>query len=763
MSTVGTSDPGPGQNIYHQLIANVQDYAILLLDTDGTIKTWNKGAEMIKGYKESEIIGRSFEIFYTEEERKQNIPQSYLLAAAEKGHIQQEGWRVRKDGSRFWANVTITALYNQDSTLQGFSKVTSDQTEKIKIRAEKDKIHEIQNIINQTTRIGTWEVDLINNVTTWSAMTREIHEVDASYVPQIESGLNFYKEGESRDIITHVLSEAMTHCTPYDIEVQIVTPQGREKWCRVIGHTEFRDGKCIRVFGTFQDIDLQKRTQIELQLSEQQFRSSFDLSGIGMALVSTDAVPIRVNKRLCDILGYTFQEFYSMSILDITYADDIATDTSYATQLLSGEIDHYQMTKRYIHKNGSIVWAHITVSLVRDAQKNPVHFVSEVEDISEKKKAEDELRRTNAELTAMFNSGARVSIVSADLKGIITHFNKGAEAMLGYTADELIGKASPQILHLPAELQEHREKLVQTLGKDIQGTDILREKARQDGYDSDEWTYVRKDGTTLPVQLVVSSIKDEQGQITGYLGIATDITQIKEAEASIRKYALLEMKNKEMEQFTFIASHDLLEPLQTLSSFVGLLSEEYHDTLDENAVKYIHFISDSARRMMDLVRGLLHYSRIGRERISEKVNCNEIIKNVLDDLGLLISDSKTDITVGDLPVLNAYPLEMTQLFQSLITNAIKFCRPDVPPKISISASRKKNKWTFVVTDNGIGIAERSKEKVFVIFQRLHDRHEYDGMGIGLAYCRKIVELHNGTIWIESTPGEGSSFYFTIMT
>ena len=745
------------------MVENDQDYAVMMLNTDGVIISWNKGAEIISGYKAEEVLGQHFGIFYPAEERENEVPAQYLQKALTNGSIKHEDWRVKKDGTKIWVNIKLSALRNAENELVGFYKVVTDLTEFRTLTLQRDRTQEILDDINQTARIGTWEVNLEKGTSLWSRITREIHELDESYQITPEKGILFYKEGESRDLITHVFNEAIAHGKPYDIEVLIVTATGREVWCRTIGQAEIKDGKCVRVYGTFQDIDHYKRTQIELALSEEQFRRSFDLSGIGMALVDPDAIPIRVNKRLCDILGYTPEEFYAMNVLEITHPDDIAEDVANARKLLNGEIDHYQMVKRYIHSNGSIIWSHITVSLVRDSNKRPLHFVSEIEDITEQKHAEDELKRINSELTAMFNSGALVSIISADLNGVITHFNKGAEMMLGYSAEEVIGKASPMLMHKPEELNERGKRLSKKMGVELKGVDILRANAKKTGSDSGEWTYVRKDGTTLPVQLVISSVRDENNNVTGYLGIATDITQIKEAEAALRKYALLEAKNKEMEQFTFIASHDLLEPLQTVSSFVELLKEEYHGKLNADASKYIEFISGSTRRMMELVKGLLHYSRLGRERHREKADCNVLLQDVIDDLGLQIADSNATLKISPLPTIDVYTLEFKQLFQNLLTNAIKFRQEGRPLVIEISASQQNNNWTFVVRDNGIGIADRNKEKVFAIFQRLHDRHEFSGTGIGLSYCKKIVELHKGNIWVESVPGEGSSFYFTIMT
>ncbi|MEP6952393.1 MAG: two-component regulator propeller domain-containing protein [Ginsengibacter sp.] len=232
----------------------------------------------------------------------------------------------------------------------------------------------------------------------------------------------------------------------------------------------------------------------------------------------------------------------------------------------------------------------------------------------------------------------------------------------------------------------------------------------------------------------------------------------KEAEQANKD---LEGKNKEMEQFAYIASHDLQEPLRTTTSFVRLLQKQYHGRFDEKADKYFSFISDASERMKALIKNLLEYSQIGSKKELGQADCNETIRNVLADLGILISETGADIKYDLLPVINGYATELKQLFQNLITNAIKFRKKDIPPEINISVQKKECYWQFAFKDNGIGIEEENYEKIFAIFQRLHTQTEYEGSGIGLSHCKKIVELHKGEIWVESRPGEGSTFYFTL--
>lgn len=223
----------------------------------------------------------------------------------------------------------------------------------------------------------------------------------------------------------------------------------------------------------------------------------------------------------------------------------------------------------------------------------------------------------------------------------------------------------------------------------------------------------------------------------------------------------LEGKNKELEQFAYVASHDLQEPLRTISSFVGLFEQQYRGNLDSKADKYLNYIVQSSVRMKVLITDLLEYSRIGTKKELATVDCNEVLKQVVDDLHLAITEAKATVTSGELPVITGYPTEIKQLFQNLIFNAVKFRKPGTDPWITVSARRDGDFWKFEFSDNGIGIAKDHHDRIFVIFQRLHTRDEYPGSGIGLSHCKKIVELHKGNIWLESEVGQGTTFYFTI--
>ena len=251
--------------------------------------------------------------------------------------------------------------------------------------------------------------------------------------------------------------------------------------------------------------------------------------------------------------------------------------------------------------------------------------------------------------------------------------------------------------------------------------------------------------------------------------IAILLNSIKRKELSLiqlnrdldRKVVESVAKNKELEQFAYIASHDLQEPLRTVQSFSQLLSTEYKDRFDETGQKSLEYIGAATVRMSNLIKGLLDYSRIGKERALSNVDCNVLLTEIRDDLSAMINETQGSISFDILPKIRGYETELRLLFQNLIINGLKFRDLERHPVIEISAKRVGSFWQFTVKDNGIGIAEEHTEKIFSIFQRLHDKESYEGTGIGLAHCRKIVELHAGQIWVESQVGQGSVFYANI--
>lgn len=359
-----------------------------------------------------------------------------------------------------------------------------------------------------------------------------------------------------------------------------------------------------------------------------------------------------------------------------------------------------------------------------------------------------ELERARAHLAAIIES-SEDAIVSEDLDGIMRSWNRGAERIYGYTAEEALGRHTSFRLRLLPENLAEREEIVVRIRR---GERIEPYRTRR----------VRKDGRVIDVSLSAAPIRDAAGTIIGVASIVRDITeQIRTEERLVRQSLELQRSNAELERFAYVASHDLQEPLRTITSFVQLLARRYQGKLDADADEFIQFAVDGANRMRQLIQDLLSYARIQAcGDAFEPVSLEKILAETLEGLRLVLEESGAAVTHGPLPVVQADPVQMGQLLSNFIGNALKFQGPD-PPVVHLRAERQGAEWVFSISDNGIGIDSQYFERIFLVFQRLHGRADYSGTGIGLALCKRIVERHGGRVWVESEAGRGSVFFFTL--
>jgi PAS domain S-box-containing protein len=325
------------------------------------------------------------------------------------------------------------------------------------------------------------------------------------------------------------------------------------------------------------------------------------------------------------------------------------------------------------------------------------------------------------------------------------------KAMLGYKDEELENSVDTinKLMH-PSDLPD----TYALLGKHLESNGKIPFEI--------EVRYKHKNGSIVWVICSGNIVKrDEQGNPAVMIGCHLDNTQLKQVEG-IQKYANeLERKNVEMEQFAYVASHDLQEPLNTIQGFISLLTMKLEGTADAEVSQYLGYIQQGSIRMTNLIKGLLEYSRIGKETLMSKVNCNLIVRDVKADLALAIKENEAIIETDELPSVMGYDSDLRILFQNLVSNAIKF-RSKEPPRVKISCGKGDEFWKFSVADNGIGIDPAFNGKIFKLYQRLHPKEQYEGYGLGLAQCHKIVtELHNGQIWVEPNKPSGSVFNFTI--
>jgi len=343
-----------------------------------------------------------------------------------------------------------------------------------------------------------------------------------------------------------------------------------------------------------------------------------------------------------------------------------------------------------------------------------------------------------------FNAHAIVAIT--EKSGKIRYVNKKFCSVSKYSADELIGQ-DHRIVNSGYHPQEFMSDLWATITKGNVWRGEIKNRA--------------KDGTYYWVDTTIVPFLDDNGVPYQYVGIRTEVTNYKQLEQKMEEQVTeLARSNDELEQFAYVVTHDLQEPLRAINSFVQLLKKYCDHQLDERANDLISHAVAGTGRMQMLIDDLLTYAQVNANKTLNEIDCEQLLRNVLTDLSVVISECKAIVTHDKLPVVNGIRFQFIQLFTNLINNALKF-RGNQPPRIHIGIEENQREWIFSVTDNGIGIEEQYLERIFRVFQRLHSRREYAGTGIGLAICKKVVEHHGGKIWVKSMPNVGSSFYFTV--
>jgi PAS domain S-box-containing protein len=347
---------------------------------------------------------------------------------------------------------------------------------------------------------------------------------------------------------------------------------------------------------------------------------------------------------------------------------------------------------------------------------------------------------------------APYALIITDNTGKIQHINQEAEKLYGYNRKELIGQPV-------AKLQPNGNDIFNT---EQRASFFEKGKIIRLGDESSEYVK-QKDGNLFPAELTFTPFRSMYGP--SILISVIDLTDVKHKEQIIsQQLHELHNKNNELEQFNYIASHDLQEPLRTVSNYIMLLSEDYPEIIGGSEIKeHLDVMSSATGRMSTLIRSLLDFGRLGRNRKLSTINCESVVNEVRTDLKNLINNASASIIIDTpLPELYGYEMELRQLFQNLINNAIKFRKDDMHPLINIGCNKTDNSYEFYISDNGIGIEPRHFGNIFNIFQRIHPADVYEGYGVGLANCKKIAEMHGGKIWVESIPGEGSTFWFKIL-
>lgn len=854
------------KQVEHQLsgVFNASPDIICIAGTDGYFKKINLAAVELTGYTEEELLARPFVEFVYPEDLK--IYQSEFEGLYKtKTNPYFEIRVISKSEKPIWLSWSAI-LSEEEGLIYAVAKDISKQKE----------LQELLENATKLSKIGGWEVDLINQKIVWSSMTKEIHELESDDIPPtIEAGVNFYHPAYRKQI-SEILEESIKNGIPFQFEFPLITAKGNEKWVRAIGRPEFKNGVCVRLLGSFQDIHTQKMAEINLNKSIQaikDYKTALDQS-FNVTVTDLQGIALEVNDHTCTLSGYTREELLGTHtrINKSGYHPKSYYQKLWQT-ISKGEIWRGDLKNKT--KQGDEYWVDTIIAPLKDEKGEIKQYLAIRIDITEKKIAEESLLKSYEEKEDILESIGD-AFFNLDEDWHITYWNKKSEEIFSVQREEILGKnifsdfpdaldlgvkekledskkqqktfhfehffhllnlwievsvypnkkglsvylrdITPQKKYLE-EIKESNsrfEKVAEATNdaiwdwdieggkrfwgegfKKLFGQETAREKIKVEHWinsihpvdypivqsslkkaldDKDvfkwkeEYRYKKKDGKYAFVVDRGIIIRNPEGKAIRMVGAMSDLTKQKEYEESLqllnenlKKQARdLEVSNSELEQFAYIASHDLQEPLRMVSGFLTLLEKKYSNVLDARAIQYIDFAVDGSIRMRQIILDLLEYSRIGKDDLKlQKINLEEVVGEVLLLQKKIITDSGAIIRTKNLPTITSYSLPYTQVFNNLINNAVKYSRNGIKPEIHVSGKEFENEWEISVSDNGIGIEKDYFDKIFTLFQRLHKKNEYSGTGMGLSIVKKIIEKQGGKIWVESKFGEGSTFKFTI--
>lgn len=617
----------------------VEDYAFIMLTKEGVIKSCNKATYAITGFSCSDLSQQPFSVLYTIEDRSRKRTEHELSETLKHGKFSSETWKLKKDGSKYWAILSLSSVYSEQQEHLGYAAVLRDITERKQAELEKRQSEEHYRLMVDSVKdYSIFMLDPNGFIVTWNEGGKKI------------SGYH-----------------------PYEII-----------------------GKHFSVFYTADDKEDHK-PQRELEIA-----------------------------------------------------------------LATGK---YEEDGWRVRKNGSVFWANVVITPLYNPYNEFLGFSKVTRDLSERKQEEELLRQSEERYRLLVGQVKDYGIFMLDEKGRIISWNEGAKKIKGYEAQEIIGKYFS--IFYPEE-----DKLNERPSMELR-------VARKEGKYEEEGWRIRKDGSLFWANVVITAIFNDHGVFLGYAKVTRDLTERKEAELAQKesgeKYRLLanQLKetnislaeaNKELEEFTSIVSHDLQEPVRTVKSFLVLIDKKLSgSTCDAAELRtYIQKAIKSSNRMRELILNLLQYAQLSKEDVTvEDVNVDDMIGEVFQNLKEMTDSSGATITVhSEVEYIKGDKIQLMQLIQNLVTNALKFV-DNKKPVIEIKCHIENGIPVFSIADNGIGIAKESQDKIFEIFRREHTAKPYPGTGIGLSICKKIVDRHKGKIWLESEPGKGTTFYFTL--
>ena len=780
-------------NLYNRSLIEASLDPLVTIGPDGKITDVNNSTQEVTGFNREELIGTDFSKYFTDvNEAREGYKRVYKEGSVRDYPLDI----VHKDGSITPVLYNASVYKDDNGEVIGVFAAARDIR---KIKKAEEEIQRLANVVESSDdAIITKTLD--GNILNWNKGAEEVYGYSADEVigknmsilipPFMEKEFNNLMDGiKSGKRIEHfetlrVKKDGST------INVSIT-----------LSPVHDTKGNLIAISTIARNVTARKRIEEELKFANIYNRNLIESSLDPLVTIGPDGKITDVNKSTESVTGFKRNEL-------------IGTDFSdYFTEPEKAKEGYERVFKEYLirdypleiqHIDGHVTPVLYNASVYKDESDKVVGVFAAARDISKVKKIEEQLR-----LVGKYNRGLIETsvdpLVTIGPNGKINDVNKATELVTGFGRDDLIGTDFSNYFTEPIKARDGY--------KQVFNEGIIRDYTLE---------IKHKNGHVTPVLYNASVYRDQSNKVIGVFAAARDITELKKAEDKLKKSEAdlkqinetleervsertkslkkkeeqlkqmleieqklseelqvsneelidtqnklqesinkLEISNRELEQFAYVASHDLQEPLRMVSSFTQLLEKRYSDQLDDDADEFIEFIIEGSNRMKDLIDDLLIFSRLNTQaKPFESLNIRESVNSVIKYLKPTIEENKAKLMIEDLPTINGDQSQIRQLFQNLISNSIKF-HGDKSPEIHITCQNSFKNWLIGVNDNGIGIDPENQEKIFKIFNRLHTREEYPGTGIGLAICKRIVERHKGKIWVESEAGKGATFYFTI--
>ncbi len=766
----------PDEEGFRLLVDSIKDYAIFMIDTTGHIRSWNKGAERIKGYSASEVLGKHISIFYTDQEIQRGEPENNLKTTKENGRFECEGWRVRKDGSLFWADIVLTALYDEGGNLKGFAKVTRDITE------QKKSVQEITQLNAELEEhIAERAEELLKSEKKYRYLFEQnpmpVWVVDQSsfkFLDVNEAAIKHY--GYSRE---EFLSMTALDIRPEEEKKRFlelrrsktsgphnsgiwkhIKKDGTIIYSEVIAHDIFFEDKKARLVLS-NDVTEKVKAEEELSHEKSLLRTLIDNLPDYIYVKDTQSLHLVNNKANIQLMGASNEEeTIGKSVIDF-FGPQIAKPFIEDDQrIIKTGVAIINREETIVSASGEIKYLLTTKVPIKDKDDKVTGLVGISRDITKQKEVELDLRNS------------KYFLEKAQKVGQIGH----------WISDKQTGKLtwSEEVFRIFGIDHSDFDGRIETFLNRIHPDDVEKVKSataiaveNNQAYSIDH-RIILTNGIIKWVHEQGETIYDENGKATMLIGIVQDITERKKIENEIlnlnneleekviTRTEQLMVANAELEAFSYSVSHDLRAPLRAVSGYSRILKENYESKLDAEGIRLLDRVIGSSKMMGQLIDDLLTFSGMGRKEVTNhSIDMKFLAESCIEELLQNNSVNKWRIHVHSLPSCEGDSGMIKQVWMNLISNALKYSAKTEKPEIEIGFKDDQFMHIYFVRDNGVGFEMEYAHKLFGVFQRLHSHEEFEGTGVGLALVKRIINKHNGDIWAEATPGKGATFYFSL--